>query len=349
MTGSDGVLVTGASGFVGSALARLLVHKGYRVRALVRPTSRIGHLRDLGVELAIGDLRSAESVRPAMKDVRWAFHVAADYRLWAPRPREIARTNILGTLIFVSEAARAGIERLVYTSSVATLRVRDDGSPADESHPLAAAEAIGAYKSSKVVAERIVEAAVADGLPAVIVNPSTPVGARDFRPTPTGRLILNAAAGRMPGFVDTGLNFVHVDDVAAGHIAALKRGRIGERYILGGQNIALADLLACVAAEAGRRPPWLKIPRTLVAPIALGGELIAQVNGREPFVTRDGLRMSKKHMYFTAGKAERELHFRARPYVEGVREAIHWFRDAGYLAAAPDRSPWKFAGSHRQP
>lgn len=349
MTGSDGVLVTGASGFVGSAVVRLLVHKGHRVRALVRPTSRIAHLRELGVELAVGDVRCAEAVRSAMRGVRWAFHVAADYRLWAPQPKDIANTNVLGTLIFISEAARAGIERLVYTSSVATLGVRDDGGAADESHPLAAADAIGAYKASKVIAERLVEAAVADGLPAVIVNPSTPIGPGDFRPTPTGRLILNAAAGRMPGFVDTGLNFVHVDDVAAGHIAALERGRIGERYILGGQNVTLAALLACVAAETGRRPPWLKIPRALVTPIALGGELVAQVSGREPFVTRDGLRMSKRHMYFTAGKAEGELRFRARSYVEGVRDAIHWFRAAGYLAAAPGRPAWKFAGSHHQP
>jgi dihydroflavonol-4-reductase len=328
---ADAVLITGASGFVGSAVARKLVEHGYAVRALVRPSSPIGHLSDLDLDYLRGDLRDAESVRSAMRGVRWVFHVAADYRLWAPDPAEIVATNVTGTRTVMEEALRAGVERVVHTSSVATLKLREDGIPADEAERLAESEATGAYKKSKIAAERVVDAMVMRGLSVVIVNPSTPVGPRDVRPTPTGRLILNAAAGRMPGFVDTGLNVVHVDDVAAGHVAALESGRIGERYILGGQNVMLVDILATVARETGRHPPRLKIPRAAVAPFAIVAEALARRTGREPFVTRDGLRMSKARMFFTAAKAERELGYSARPYAEGITDAIRWFRSAGYL------------------
>ena len=331
MTGKDGVLITGASGFVGSAVTRALMERGYAVRALVRPSSPTGHLRDLDLDYVEGDIRDAESVRAAMRGMRLIFHVAADYRLWAPDPAEIVATNLVGTRIVMEEALQAGVERVVYTSSVATLQLRKDGSPADETRCLAESVATGAYKKSKIAAERVVDKMVMRGLPVVIVNPSTPVGPRDVRPTPTGRLILNAAAGRIPGFVDTGLNVVHVDDVAAGHVAALERGRVGERYILGGQNVMLVDILATVAKETGRSPPRLKIPRAAVVPFALAAEALAGWTGREPFVTRDGLRMSKARMLFTAAKAERELGFHARPYAEGIRDAIQWFRSAGYL------------------
>lgn len=331
MDRSDRVLITGATGFVGSALARLLVQRGLAVRALVRPTSPTSQLSGLAIDFARGDLRDAPSVRAAISGVRWLFHVAADYRLWAPNPGELAATNVTGTRTLMEEALRAGVERVVYTSSVATLSPRPDGSPADETVSLTEEEAIGAYKRTKIAAERIVETLVRQGLPAVIVNPSTPVGPRDVRPTPTGRMILNAAAGRMPGFVDTGLNMVHVDDVAAGHIAAMEQGRIGERYILGGQNASLRQILTTVAEQTGRRPPRLEIPRGVVVPIAAVAELIARLTGREPFVTREGLRMSRARMFFTSAKAERELGYRARPYAEGIRDAIAWFREAGYL------------------
>jgi dihydroflavonol-4-reductase len=226
---------------------------------------------------------------------------------------------------------RAGVERVVYTSSVATLRVGPEGKVADETMPLDEDEAIGVYKRSKVVAERLVESMVRGGLRAVIVNPSTPIGPRDVKPTPTGRLIVEAAAGRMPAFVDTGLNMVHVDDIAAGHLLAFERGRIGERYILGGQDAALADILGVVAAESGRRPPRIKLPRGAVVPLAYVTEAIASVTGKEPMLTRDGLKMSKNKMFFSSAKAERELGYRARPYSEGIRDAIAWFRQAGYL------------------
>ncbi len=327
----DLVLITGASGFVGSAVARLLVERGFAVRALIRPTSPTFHLAGLPLDFVQGDLRDPVAVRSAVAGARWLFHVAADYRLWARDRSELAATNVTGTGIVMEAARQAGVERIVYTSSVATLAPRPDRSPADETAPLGPDDAIGTYKRTKVEAERAVEALVARGLPAVIVNPSTPVGPRDVRPTPTGRMILNAAAGRMPGFVDTGLNLVHVDDVAAGHLAALEHGRIGERYILGGQNASLRQIFATVADMTGRRPPRLKVPRAAVVPVAAMAELIARFTGREPLTTREGLRMSRATMFFTSAKAERELGYRARPYAEGISDAIAWFREAGYL------------------
>ena len=325
-------LITGASGFVGSAVARKLVQSGYRVRALIRPGSPRRHLAGLDLRFVDGDMRDAPSLRRAMAGIRYVFHVAADYRLWARDRDEIFANNVEGTRTVMQEALRAGAERVVYTSSVATLGLHPDGSPADESAPLSLDEGIGAYKRSKIAAERLVEATVADdGLPAVIVNPSTPIGPCDVRPTPTGRIVVEAARGRIPGFVDTGLNLVHVDDVAEGHIAALKRGAIGERYILGGENVPLADMLAEIARLTGRRPPRLRIPRAAVFPVAYLAEAAARVTGRDPFVTLDGLRMSAHRMFFTAAKAERDLGFHTRPYREALGDAIQWFRANGYL------------------
>jgi dihydroflavonol-4-reductase len=324
------VLVTGASGFLGSAIAAALRARGHDVWALVRPLSPRTNL-DPSDTLCEGDLRDRASLAAALKGVRFLFHAAADYRLWARDPEEIHRNNVEGTRILMEEALRAGVERIVYTSSVATLKVTD-GAAGTEEHPLAEGAAIGAYKRSKVAAERLVEAMIrGDGLPAVIVNPSTPIGPRDSRPTPTGRIIIEAASGRMPGFVDTGLNLAHVDDVATGHVAALDRGRIGERYILGGDNVFLADMLADIARLVGRRPPSLKLPRTMLFPIAYGAELLALVRGAEPFITVDGLRMAGHHMFFDDSKARRELGYVSRPYREGLSDAIAWFRSHGYL------------------
>jgi len=326
------ILVTGASGFVGSAVARHLVQAGQQVRALVRPTSMLINLAHLSVEIVEGDLGDPDSVARAMSGVRFLFHVAADYRLWARDPQDIVRTNVDGTRTVMNAALRAGVERIVYTSSVATLKARPDGRPSDETFPLDAQSAVGAYKYSKVIAERAVETMVAkQGLPAVIVNPSTPIGPGDARPTPTGRIIIEAAAGRMPVYVDTGLNLVHVDDVAAGHLAALEKGRIGQSYILGGQDVLLGDLLREIARLVGRSPPGLRLPRRAIFPIAYGAEAIAHFTGREPFVTTTGLRLAKDRMFFTSSKAERELGYRARPYGEALAEAIAWFRQNGLL------------------
>ncbi len=329
----DVTLVTGGSGFLGSAVVRALLARGVAVRALVRPTSPRDNLADLGCEVVIGDLTDAPSLRQAMAGVRYLFHVAADYRLWARDPSEILNANVEGTRNLAREALAAGVERIVYTSSVAALRVKGATDPVDETAALLPSEAIGAYKRSKTLAERVVEDMVRnDGLPAVIVSPTTPIGPRDIRPTPTGRILLDAARGRIPAFVDTGLNFVHVDDVAAGHLLAFERGRIGERYILGGENLSLRDLLATVAGLSGRRSPRIRLPRAPLFPLAFGAEAIARITGREPLLTLDALRMSRHRMFFTSDKAARELGYRSRPYQEGVRDALTWFRTAGYLA-----------------
>lgn len=325
------VLITGASGFVGSAVVAAFRAAGYPVRALVRASSPRTNLQDSSVALAEGDVRDRASVAAALQGMRYLVHTAADYRLWAPDPEDIVRTNVEGTRILMEEASRAGVARIVYTSSVATIALTD-GLPGDETRPLAAADAVGAYKRSKVLAERLVEEMVArDGLPAVIVNPSTPIGPRDVKPTPTGQVIVEAASGRMPGYIDTGLNLVHVDDVAAGHLAALRRGRVGERYILGGENVGLSQMLADIAGLVGRSPPRLRLPRTLIYPIAVGAEAWARLTGKPPFVTVDGLRMAKKKMFFNDAKARRELGYTSRPYEEGLAEAVAWFKAAGYL------------------
>jgi dihydroflavonol-4-reductase len=332
MTEVGRVLVTGASGFVGSAVVRRLLAAGYPVRAFLRTTSPRGNLSALDVEIVEGDMRDAESVDRAMVGVRYVMHVAADYRLWSSDRAAIRHNNVTGTRTVMEAALRGGVERIVYTSSVAALALRADGQAADEATSLAETAAIGAYKRSKVAAQDLVEAMIArDALPAVIVNPSTPIGPRDIRPTPTGRIIVEAASGRMPGYVDTGLNLVHVDDVAAGHVAALVHGKIGERYILGGQNVSLADMLRDIAHLVGRKPPRLRVPRRLLFPAAAMAEMIANRTGREPFLTLDGLRMARHRMFYTSAKATQDLGFVARPYAEGLRDAVEWFRGAGHL------------------
>jgi dihydroflavonol-4-reductase len=244
----------------------------------------------------------------------------------------ILRANVDGTHNLMREALAARVERIVYTSSVATLKLAGAEGPVDETAPLSPQEAIGVYKRSKTLAERSVEAMIGhDKLPAIIVNPTTPIGPRDIRPTPTGRILLDAARGRIPAFVDTGLNFAHVDDIAQGHLLAFERGRIGERYILGGENVLLRNVLATIADAAGRRPPRLRLPRLPFFPLAYCAQAFAHVTGKEPLLTVDALRMSRYHMFFTSAKAERELGYRSRAYQEGVIDALAWFRKAGYL------------------
>lgn len=322
-------LVTGAGGFVGSAVTRALIAQGARVRALVR--SSAANVEGLGAEIVRADMRNAAAMAAAARDCDLVFHVAADYRLWAPDPQEIVRTNVEGTRAVMQAAADANVRSIVYTSSVATLKPRQDGEAVDETAALTPETAIGAYKRSKVLAERLVEDFAAGGLPVTMVNPSTPIGPRDIRPTPTGRIIVDGALGRIPAFVDTGLNLVHVDDVAAGHLAAARVGAIGERHILGGQDVSLKDLLAAIAARTGRKAPTIRLPRGPLYPMAFIAESLALVTGKEPMLTRDGLAMSKNVMFFTSAKAAARLGYAARPWESALDDALQWFGAHGYL------------------
>jgi dihydroflavonol-4-reductase len=327
---SDIALVTGASGFVGSAVARALVARGIHVRVLMRPSANRLNIAKLHCEAVAGDMRDADSMVAAMKGARYLFHVAADYRLWARDPGEIERNNFQGVQATMGAALKTGVERVVYTSSVAALK--PGAAAVDETSRHTLQSVIGAYKRSKLMAEREVERLVREhGLPAVIVAPSTPIGPRDIKPTPTGRVIVEAATGRMPAFVDTGLNLVHVDDVAQGHLQALDKGRIGENYILGGEDVALETMLGDIAFLSNRRAPSLKIPLAPLFPLAWAAETFARVTGKEPFLTADALRMSRYRMFFSSEKAKRELGYTARPYKEGLKDAISWFRESGYL------------------
>ena len=326
-------LITGATGFVGSAVLRKLIDAGYSVRALVRPNSDRRNLAGLPVELCTGDLTDRASLDRALAGCAILFHVAADYRLWIPKPREIYEANVTGTQTIMLAAAHAGVTRIVYTSSVATLGLNPDGSPADENTPVSLADMVGHYKRSKFLAEAEVKRLVDEqGLPVVIVNPSTPIGPRDIKPTPTGRIIVDAISGRMPAYVDTGLNLIHVDDVAAGHLLALDHGRIGERYVLGAVNMTLKEILTQLAAITGQRPPRIRLPHNLVLPIAYLSEAWARmVGGKEPRVTLVGVRLAKKRMFFSAEKARRVLGFHPRPIEKALRDAVDWFRQQGYV------------------
>jgi dihydroflavonol-4-reductase len=323
-------LVTGASGFVGSAVARALLASRRKVRVLLRPASDRRNIGDLDVEIRTGSLEDHVSLAAAVAGCGTLFHVAADYRLWVRDPEAMHQANVEGTRALMEAALAAGVDRIVYTSSVATLGLATDGTPADETTPSTLGDMIGPYKRSKFLAEQTVRDLVrSKRLPAVIVNPSTPIGPRDAKPTPTGRMIVEAASGRMPTFVDTGLNVVHVDDVAAGHLLAEERGIVGERYILGGDNLSLAEILRHIARFTGRKPPTLKVPIPAIWPVALVAEAAGRVTGREPFVTLDGLRMARHKMFFSSAKAKRALGYASRPAAAALEDAVAWFRQAG--------------------
>ena len=325
------VLLTGATGFLGASLARALLAQGHSVRALVRPQAPREGLAGLDISYALGTVTDQKSLAYAMIGVGAVIHAAADYRIFVPNPGVMRETNVIGTAAVMQAALEAGVARIVHVSSVATLRPRADGSPATEMDTATPEEAIGPYKASKTEAERVVEAMVARvGLPAVIVNPSTPIGPYDRRPTPTGRLILEAARGNMPAYVATGLNLVHVADCAAGCVAALDHGVPGERHILGGQDVSLAEMLRYIAKERGHRAPF-RLPRAPLFPLAWVAESMARFTGKEPMLTLDGLRMAGHHMFFSSAKAKRVLNFHARPWQDGVRDAIAWFEAAGML------------------
>jgi dihydroflavonol-4-reductase len=326
-------LVTGASGFVGSAVARALAARGHNLRLLTRPSSDRRNLSGLDAEVVTGDLTDPDSLRRAAGGCHYVVHVAADYRIWVPDPDAMLRANVDGALAMVRAAADAGAERIVHCSSVAALGQVGDGTPADEATPINDADFVGIYKRSKYLAEKaVLDLARRDSLALVVVNPSSPVGPRDIKPTPTGKMILDAAAGRMPFYIDTGLNIVHVDDVAEGHVLALEKGRVGERYILGGENMLLKEILGLVAEVVHRRPPSIELPEALTWPVAFAMEKLAKVTGIAPLMTRDHLKMARKKMFFSSAKAEAELGYNSRGARLAVEDAVAWFRSNGMLA-----------------
>ena len=326
--------ITGATGFVGAAVARALVAAGWQLRALARAGSDRRNLLGLPIEVVTGDLRDPASYAQGLGGCEALFHVAADYRLWAPNPDDLYAVNVEGTRALLLAAERAGVQKIVYTSSVATLRLVGDGTVADEDSIATVADMIGHYKRSKFLAEQVVQQWAGD--PAanrwvVIVNPSTPIGPCDVKPTPTGQIVLDAAAGRTPAYVDTGLNIAHVDDIASGHLQALEHGRHGERYILGGTDLTLQEILNQVTRIAGRRPPRIRLPHDVVLPIAYLAEAVARLTGGPTRITVEGVRMARKRMYFSSAKAVRELGYTWRNPTLAFQDAVRWFRDAGYF------------------
>lgn len=326
-------LVTGGTGFVGSHVVRRLVAEGIPVRVLARRHSSTRALEGLPVELVYGDLRQPETLPSAVAGCRWLFHVAADYRLWCRDPRELYRTNVDGTAALLAAARQAGgVERIVYTSSVGALGLNQDGRPANEETPVTLAEMVGHYKRSKYLAEQEALRAAREGAPLVLVHPSTPVGPGDWKPTRTGQMIVDFLNGRMPAYVDTGLNLIAVEDVAEGHWLAATRGRVGERYILGCRNLTLREILQMLAKITGRPAPRWRMP----LPLALFlGHLDQWVEGgllrREPKIPLEGVRMARKKMFFDAEKAVRELGLPQSPVEDALARAVAWYREHGYV------------------
>ncbi|MFQ5521102.1 MAG: hopanoid-associated sugar epimerase [Candidatus Methylomirabilia bacterium] len=331
------VLVTGGTGFVGANLVRELLADGYTVRVLVRPRSTRQALEGCDVELVEGDLLDPESLRRAVGSAKLVFHVAADYRLWVPDPHTLYRTNVDGTRHLLDACASAEVERVVYTSTVGTLGLPKNGRPGTETTPVTVDGMVGPYKRSKFLAERLAEEFALKGLPVVIVNPSAPVGPWDVKPTPTGQMIVDFLAGRLFATLDTGLNLIHVRDVARGHILAAEKGRVGEKYILGHRNCSLEEIFGLLARITRRPAPRHRVPYSLAWLGALAMESMAHLSGRPPRVSLTAVRMAKKRMFFDATKAVRELGLPQIPVEQALEDAVRWFVAHGY-APAPRRA-----------
>lgn len=329
--------VTGATGFIGSHVAFELLKKGWRVRALKRPSSSAPYLEKADVEWRTGDIRNLEQVRAAMGGCEAVFHVAADYRLWVRDPEELYETNVTGTMNVLRAAFLKRVERVVYTSSVGALGLRSDGKPADETTPVRLEDMIGHYKRSKFLAEREAEHFLAQGLPVVMVHPSTPVGPGDHKPTPTGKIILDYLNRRMPAYLDTGLNLIHVSDVAEGHLLALEHGRVGEKYILGNSNLTLAEIFRLLEKVSGIPAPRFRLPYRPILFLGYLFKTVSSFTGREPLIPYEGVKMARKFMFFDANKAVRELGLPQTPVELALAEAVRWFRDHGYVTL--DRKP----------
>lgn len=325
--------VTGGTGFVGSHVVRALCARGERVRVLVRESSRREALDGMDVEFILGDLTQPQTLRPLVEGVSTLYHVAADYRLWSPHPDDLYRSNVDGTRNILTAARDADVPRIVYTSTVGCLGIPKDGSPGDENTPVRAEDMIGHYKMSKYQAEQVALGFARDGLPVVIVNPSTPVGPGDHKPTPTGRVIVDSLNGRIPAFVDTGLNLVDVRDVATGHLLAAEKGKVGEKYILGNRDMTLAEILGMVASVAGMRAPTVRVPHAVAYVAgALSTWWADLVTHREPGISLESVRMSRRRMFFSAAKAVRELGLLQSPIERAISDAVSWFREHGYVA-----------------
>jgi dihydroflavonol-4-reductase len=325
-------LVTGSTGFVGSHVAGQLVAAGDRVRVLVRRSSNLQALEGLPVERVEGDLCDALSLDRAMRGVRRVFHVAADYRLWAKAPEEIYESNVAGTRRIFEAAAQAGVERVVYTSTVATVAVPGhEGELPNETTVATLDQMIGHYKRSKFLAELEATKAAGSGVPVVIVNPATPVGPRDWKPTPTGRIIVDFMNGRMPAYVDTGLNVVAVEDVAAGHLLAAEKGRIGERYILGNRNMTLKQILEALAPIVRRRAPRVRLPHAFALAAGYADEWFSRLVGREPQIPVEGVKMSRHRMFVASDKAEKELGYKLGSVEAALERAVRWYEEHGYV------------------
>ncbi|HEX5313923.1 MAG TPA: hopanoid-associated sugar epimerase [Gammaproteobacteria bacterium] len=332
---AERVAITGATGFVGAAVVRAFLAAGYRVRAIARAGSCRDNLAGLDLETVIGNLAEPDTLASALDGCDGLVHAAADYRFFVRDPAALYRVNVEGTRALMEAALAAGLRRIVHTSSVAVLGHRGDGAAADEEDAAVLGDMIGHYKRSKFLAEEAVLRLVADAaLPAVIVNPTAPVGPRDRKPTPTGRMVRDAARGRMPAYLDTALNIVHVDDVAEGHRLAYERGTLGRRYILGGENLALRAIFAMIARLAGRRAPRLRLAPAPLVPIAWLAETWARLAGGTPFFTREELRMARQSMVFSSARAERELSYTHRPAIDAFADALAWFAEQGQLRSA---------------
>jgi dihydroflavonol-4-reductase len=323
--------VTGATGFLGSHVARVLAEQGTSLRLLVRPTSDLRNIADLNADRVVGDLRDPASIEKALAGCDALFHVAADYRLWVRNPEQMYRSNVEGTRGLIEAARKQGVRKIVYTSSVATMGFSSNGTLADENSPVTLDDMIGHYKRSKFMAEQVAFEAARSGVDVVVVNPTTPIGERDLKPTPTGRIVVDFLKRKFPAYVDTGLNLVDATECARGHIRALEKGRTGERYILGGENLTLKQILDRLGAITGLPSPRVKLPYVFALAAGVVDETVTgRILGREPRATIDAVRMGRKKMFITSAKAERELGWRSVPVDDALRRSVEWFRANGY-------------------
>jgi len=328
------IFITGATGFLGSHVARVLAEQGAKLRLLVRSSSDLSNIAGLNAEQVIGDLREPASIEKAMAGCEVVFHVAADYRLWVRDPEQMYQSNVEGTRGLLDAARKNGIRRVVYTSSVATMGFTSNGSLADEDSPVSLDRMIGPYKRSKFLAEQVAIAAGRGGMDVVVVNPTTPVGERDIKPTPTGRIVLDFLKKKFPAYVDTGLNLVDATECARGHVAALEKGRSGERYILGGENLTLKQILDKLAAITGLPSPRVKVPYAIALAAGLVDEVVTgHILRREPRATVDAVRMGRKKMFVSSAKAERELGWKTIPVDNALQRAVDWFQANGYVSS----------------